>query len=136
MSLQLTIVTPEGQAYTGEVQSVVLPGAEGDFGVLEKHERYLAPLRPGPVEIKTDSGSEWAAVSGGFADVSAEQVVVLVDRCRRAAEIDRDQAQSDLDAAKADLALLSGSDEDQARKPGIEALLARAELELEIAVRG
>jgi F-type H+-transporting ATPase subunit epsilon len=136
VSLELTIVTPGGQAYTGDVDSVVLPGAEGDFGVLERHERYLAPLRPGAVEIKTGSGSEWAAVSDGFADVSAEQVVVLVDRCRRAADIDRDASQSDLTDAQAELAALSGSDEDQARKPGLEALVARAELELEIAGRG
>jgi F-type H+-transporting ATPase subunit epsilon len=136
VSLELTIVTPEGQAYTGEVESVVLPGAEGDFGVLERHERYLAPLRSGPVEIKTASGSEWAAVSDGFADVSAQQVVVLVDRCRRAAEIDRQLSQSELDSAKTELAGLSGSEADAARRPTLEALVARAELELEIAGRG
>ncbi len=135
MGLELTIVTPEGQAYAGDVESVVLPGAEGDFGVLERHERYLAPLKPGRVEIKTGSGSEWAAVSDGFADVSAEQVVVLVDRCRRASEIDRTAVQTELDAARSELSALSGSEEDQARKPGLEAEIVRAEIELEIAGR-
>ena len=41
MALELSIVTPEGQAYDGAVESVVLPGSEGDFGILEGHERLL-----------------------------------------------------------------------------------------------
>ena len=92
MALQLTVVTPEGQAYEGEVEQVVLPGSEGDFGVLEQHERYLAALRPGVLEIHAPGsgagGKEWAAVSDGFADVSAEAVTVLVSRCDLAAAID------------------------------------------------
>ena len=51
MSIELIVVTPEGQAYEGSIQQVVLPGSEGDFGVLEQHERYLAPLRSGKMEI-------------------------------------------------------------------------------------
>ena len=53
MGIQLTVVTPEGQPYQGEVEQVVLPGSEGDFGVLEQHERFLAALRPGVMEIRT-----------------------------------------------------------------------------------
>jgi F-type H+-transporting ATPase subunit epsilon len=92
VSLELVIVTPEGEAFSGPVESVVLPGAEGRFGVLERHERFLAPLQCGAAEIRSQEGTLWAAVSDGFADVSAEQVVVLVDECRRAEEIDAESA--------------------------------------------
>ena len=51
MSLELTIVTPEGETFSGEVEQVVLPGSEGDFGVLEGHERFLSPLNHGALEI-------------------------------------------------------------------------------------
>ena len=52
MPFDLTIVTPEGEAYRGSVERVVLPGSEGEFGVLANHERFLSPLRVGPVEIR------------------------------------------------------------------------------------
>ena len=91
MSLELTIVTPEGQSYDGPVARVVLPGMEGEFGVLEGHERLLTALKPGPVEIAGGSGSgdiEWAAVTHGFVEVTGERVVVMVDHCLMAEEID------------------------------------------------
>jgi F0F1-type ATP synthase epsilon subunit len=47
VSLELVIVTPTGEVYHGPVATVVLPGTEGDFGVLPGHERFLAPLRIG-----------------------------------------------------------------------------------------
>jgi F-type H+-transporting ATPase subunit epsilon len=81
MSLSLTIVTPEGEAFSGPVESVVLPGSEGDFGVLPRHERLLASLREGQIEIRTAGGARSAKISEGFADVSAEEVVVMVTSC-------------------------------------------------------
>ncbi|MGH0036096.1 MAG: ATP synthase F1 subunit epsilon [Myxococcota bacterium] len=137
MALDLTIVTPEGEAFSGTVETVVLPGAEGEFGVLERHERSLAPLQPGPVQIKTGQGSvEWAAVSDGFADVSAEQVVVLVDRCALGRDIDRAEAEGELQQAQAELDRLSGSEEDLARRSAAEARIRTAEIWLDVAGRG
>lgn len=93
MPINLIVVTPEGEAFSEPVTGVVLPGAEGDFGVLEEHARFLAPLKAGPMEIKLANGEiEWAGVSGGFAEVSGDQVVVLVDECYKAHEIDLDHA--------------------------------------------
>jgi F-type H+-transporting ATPase subunit epsilon len=136
VAFELTIVTPEGEAYSGPVESVVLPGAEGEFGVLERHERYLAPLQPGPVQIKTGPGDPvWAAVSDGFADVSGEQVVVLVDRCALGNAIDRAAAESELAAARSELDALSGSEEDEVRRPAAEARLRLAELWVDVAGR-
>jgi F-type H+-transporting ATPase subunit epsilon len=78
----LTIVTPEGEAFQGPVDAVVLPGSEGDFGVLPQHERLLTPLRPGPVEIRTGGATRRATIAEGFADVSGTQVVVMVTSCQ------------------------------------------------------
>ena len=93
MSLQLTVVTPEGEAYRDQVTRVVLPGSEGDFGVLEGHERFLAPLRIGELEIQSPGDTLYAAISGGFADVSAEEVVVLAETCELAHDIDMARAE-------------------------------------------
>ena len=80
MPLELTVVTPEGEAYSGSVEQVVLPGAEGDFGVLPGHERYLAALREGTLEIR-GARAQSGQVSEGFAEVSGDRVTVLVDSC-------------------------------------------------------
>ena len=82
MSLELTIVTPLGEAYHGPVEAVVLPGSEGDFGVLPRHERLMTPLRVGAIEIRTSSGTQRASISEGFADVSGAEVVVMVTSCQ------------------------------------------------------
>lgn len=81
MSLELTIVTPQGEAFRGEIEAVVLPGTEGDFGVLPRHERLLASLREGELEIRTSAGTRKATISEGFADVSGTEVVVMVTSC-------------------------------------------------------
>jgi len=82
MSLELTIVTPLGEAFHGPVEAVVLPGSEGDFGVLPRHERLMTALRVGELEIRTGSGTKRASISEGFADVSGSEVVVMVTSCQ------------------------------------------------------
>jgi len=135
MSLALSVVTPEGPVFEGEVERVVLPGAEGDFGVLEEHERFLAALRPGAVEIRTDGNSQWAAVSDGFADVGGRSVVVLVGRCDLASEIDREASEQELAQARAQCDAL-GDDEASARERAqLELAMAAAEARIEVAAR-
>jgi F-type H+-transporting ATPase subunit epsilon len=93
MSIELTVVTPEGQAYHGPVEYVVLPGAEGDFGVLQGHEPFLAALRIGGLELSAGGQKRVAAVSKGFAEVHADAVTVMVGTCEFADEIDRARAE-------------------------------------------
>lgn len=81
MAFALSIVTPQGLAYEGDAESIVLPGSEGDFGVLPNHERFLTPLREGEVEIRTASETRNATIASGFADVTGTEVTVLVDSC-------------------------------------------------------
>lgn len=80
MAIELTIVTPDGEVFSGDVERVVLPGESGDFGVLEGHERFLSALRSGPFEIQ-DGDTRTGELSDGFAEVNGDRVTVLVDRC-------------------------------------------------------
>ena len=131
MSIDLTIVTPQGIVYRGPVESVVLPGAEGEFGVLENHERFLSPLRTGEVEIKTGEGSTLAAIAQGFADVSGDEVTVLVESCEVGGEIDVARAELARERANQGLAQLD-HDEDRERFEAFEAALERAENRLAV----
>ena len=135
MSLQLTIVTPQGQAYHGTVKSVLLPGSEGDFGVLERHERFLSPLRIGAVEIVEEGGhTRHAAIADGFADVSAESVAVLVESCELAEGIDEARAELAHQRAQQGLAQLE-RDDGAERRAAFEAAIERAKNRIAVSQR-
>ena len=134
MSLELVIVTPFGERYRGTVDAVVLPGAEGDFGVLEEHERFLSPLRTGEIEIRTPAGSSYAAVDKGFAEVNGERVTVLAESCEVAVDIDVARAEMARDRAQEGLGTL-GDDGDQERFAEYETALRRAENRLTVSRR-
>ncbi len=133
MALDLVIVTPEGEAFSGTVEQVVLPGSEGEFGVLEAHERLLAPLQHGPVEIQAEGGSTWAALSNGFADVAGERVVVLADACVLASDIDRDAAETAKSEAEAELAGLGDGEENDTRREALTEFIRQSEVQLDVA---
>jgi F-type H+-transporting ATPase subunit epsilon len=134
MSFGLSIVTPHGIAYEGEVESVVLPGSEGDFGVLAEHERFLSSLRVGEVQIQTGDRTLYAAIGEGFADVSGDQVAVLVDSFELADDIDTARAELELQRAQQDLAA-ANRDEDEARFAEFEAAVERARNRLAVCQR-
>lgn len=135
MALELIVVTPSGEVLSEQVEQVVLPGAAGDFGVLESHERFLTPLQLGPMQIIRSGGNEWAALSSGFAEVDGARVVVLVDSCARAGEIDRDQSEARRIEAADELASLAAGDENAGERDRLTAVVAQAELELDVAAR-
>jgi len=134
MPFELVIVTPRSEAFRGPVDSVVLPGSEGDFGVLEHHERFLTPLRQGEVEIRTGAGSRWAAIASGFARVEGQSVSVLVEDCRLAEEIDVAAEQAAADAAEQALGSF-GRSVDPAERAVHAAALASARNRLAVAQR-
>ncbi len=132
MAIELTIVTPEGQAFSGTVDSVVLPGSEGNFGVLEAHERFLSPLQIGEVEIQTAAGTQWAAISEGFADVNPQRAVVLVETCELASDIDKARAESAKNRAEASLQSKADSEDSHRLQ---QAALKRAAVRIQVAAR-
>jgi len=135
VALELIVVTPAGEALSGEVEQVVLPGEAGDFGVLESHERFLTPLQLGPMQIIRSSGMEWAALSSGFAEVDGSRVVVLVDSCVLASGIDRDESETRRVEAADELASLGSGEEHAGERARLSSIVANAELELDVAAR-
>jgi F-type H+-transporting ATPase subunit epsilon len=134
MPFDLSIVTPDGEWYREPVDAVVLPGSEGDFGVLPGHERFLTPLRIGAIEVRPRTGNRlFAAIANGFADVRGDEVTLMVESCEFADEIDVARAELAHDRAEQGLAELGDSNEK--RMDQYEAALERARNRLAVSRR-
>ena len=133
MSIELVVVTPEGKAFSGRAEEVVLPGVEGEFGVLEAHERFLSALDHGCMEIRTPDGSQFSAVSDGFAEVGAERVVVMVDSLVPSDEIDVSAVRAAMEEANTELERIGTADDPS--RAELENALARARAQLDVAER-
>jgi F-type H+-transporting ATPase subunit epsilon len=81
MPLHLELVTPEKLIRSEDVHMVVVPGAEGDFGVLEGHSPMMSTLRDGAISIYATAGAtpEMITVSGGFAEVGENGLTILAE---------------------------------------------------------
>jgi F-type H+-transporting ATPase subunit epsilon len=88
-SLHFELVSPEKLLFSGEVEQVDVPGAEGDFGVLANHAPMVATLRPGILTVHGADGDRKIVVLGGFAEVSAQGLIVLADLAESVGAIDR-----------------------------------------------
>ncbi len=132
MSFDLTIVTPECEVFRGLVETVVLPGSEGDFGVLEQHERFLAPLRIGEAQLRVDGEIRCAAFSDGFAEVGPDHVVVLVDTCELAGDIDTARAERARARSEQSIEAVRSGHEDESRLHLYEAAMQRAVIRIQV----
>jgi len=121
MPLQLEIVTPERLAYSDEVDSVQLPGIEGELGVLPHHAPLVSTLGVGELRIRKGGAEESFAIAGGFLQVLPTKVVVLAETADMASEIDLEKAQEA--RREAEKALESGYHE------GADLSVARAALQ-------
>ena len=121
MPLQLEIVTPERLAYSDTVDAVVLPGSEGEMGVLPHHAPLLATLGVGELRIRKGGTEEAFAIVGGFVQVRPDKVVVMAETADMASEIDLEKAQEA--RREAERALESGFHE------GADLSMARAQLQ-------
>ncbi len=77
--LHFSLVAPEREVFSGEVDRVDAPGAEGDFGVLAGHAPFMTALREGVVVVHTGSASRTFQIHGGFADVNAQGLTILAE---------------------------------------------------------
>ena len=100
MPLQLDIVTPEKKILSETVDSVVLPGTEGEFGVLPMHVPLVTTLQPGELVYSKDGKSEHFAIGTGFVEVTGTSVAVLTDMAIEVADIDEKAVQEALDRAQ------------------------------------
>jgi F-type H+-transporting ATPase subunit epsilon len=121
MPLQLDIVTPEKLAYSDEVDAVVLPGSEGELGVLPHHAPLISTLGAGELRLRKGGAEESFAIVGGFLQVLPDKVVVMAETADMASEIDLEKAaEARRDAERA---LETGYNE------GIDLSAARASLQ-------
>ena len=114
-TIRLELVTPERLLLSEEVDEVVAPGYEGEFGVLPEHTQFLAILNVGMLRYRKGSAMNRVALGGGFAEVTPDRVVVMADTAERADEIDLERAQRARDRAEARLKELSLDDETYAK---------------------
>ena len=91
-TLHLSVVTPSALVADQDVNYVGAQGLEGDFGVLPGHAALLAALRVGHIFYKTGDDTRYVFVSGGFAEVSNNKVIVLAETATRAEDIDTERA--------------------------------------------
>ena len=121
MPLHLEIVTPERLAYSDEVDMVLVPGIEGEMGILPHHTPLVSLLGVGELKIRKGNDEESFAIAGGFLQVRPDKVVVMAETADMASEIDIEKAQEA--RREAERALESGYDE------GADLSMARAQLQ-------
>lgn len=108
------LVSPEKMAFSGEVDQVDIPGAEGDFGVLAGHAPVVAAIRPGILTVVAGGSKQKIIVLGGLAEISDKGLTVLADVATSIDEIDRAQFAETVSEMEAKLAEKEGSELDRA----------------------
>ena len=118
-TVEFELVSPQRLVKSQPVEMVVVPGAEGDLGVLPGHSPLIAEVRPGVIDIHEGGKvGEQIFVAGGFCEVSPERCTVLAEEATPVAELDKAAAEARLQAAS------EGEDEDERRIA--EAMVAAA----------
>jgi F-type H+-transporting ATPase subunit epsilon len=103
-TFSLELVSPERLLFSGEVDQVDVPGAEGDFGVLAGHAPFVAMLRPGILTVHVGGQQQRIAVFGGFAEVSPKGLTVLADQAVAVENLDAARLAQEIKNSEEDLA--------------------------------
>jgi F-type H+-transporting ATPase subunit epsilon len=136
-TFELSLVTPEGAAFEGEVEMLVVPGDAGEIGVLARHAPLVAMLKAGSIRIYRDRDSEDIvefATGPGFFKVEQDRALALVDDAVEARQIDAARAQEQLDAARGELERVESGESDADRWQ-LEQRIRHAENQLDVAGR-
>ena len=132
MPLLLEIVTPERQVFSDQVDSVVLPGAEGELGVLPHHAPLVSTLGVGELRIRKGGSEEFFAIVGGFLQVRPDKVVVMAETADLASEIDIAKAE---EARREAERALEGGYQEGADLAAARAALQQALMRIRVAER-
>jgi F-type H+-transporting ATPase subunit epsilon len=133
-TFDLSLVTPEGAAFEGEAEMLIVPGAAGEIGVLARHAPLVAMLKAGEIRVKSDGQWQAFAAGPGYFKVQQDRALVLVDDAVRAEEIDIEEARREAEEAKALLEKIDAGDEEHDRWR-VEQRLRHAENKLAVAGR-
>jgi len=107
----VSLVTPDGAAYEGEAEMIIVPGAAGEIGVLARHAPLIATLKAGSTRVHLDSSQVLEYATGpGFFQVLQDRAIALVDDAVDAEKIDADRAQRQLEEAQAELEAIERGD--------------------------
>ena len=112
--VEFELVSPEKLLLSREVDMVVVPGAEGDMGVLPRHSPAITTVRPGTIVVYEGGAvSDRIFIAGGFAEVTGDRCTVLAEEAILVEDIDRDAAEKELSDARDDM---SAAESDAERK--------------------
>ena len=128
MPIAVDIMTPERLVMQTQADSVVVPAAEGELGILPHHAPLLAQLEPGEIHLRRGDNVELFAVSGGFVEVENNRVSIFAETAEMAQEIDAERARQAAERAKEQIKI-ARTDVDLAQA---EAALRRAMVRLRI----
>lgn len=128
--LRLEIVTPEKKVVDAEVDSVTIPTASGEAGILPSHAPLVSALKPGILSFTLRGTTERIAIGGGFLEVSNDKVSVLADSAETSTEIDVDAARTKLQEAERAIAAAATSpiEETESLREQLESADARIRL--------
>jgi F-type H+-transporting ATPase subunit epsilon len=132
MPLHLEIVTPERRAFEGDVDEVIVPGSEGEMGILPHHAPLISLLGAGVLRLKTGTEEQEFAIFGGFLQVRPDRVVVLAETADLASEIDMERAERARSEAEH---ILEGGFVEPADLASARAALQRALIRIRLAER-
>ena len=112
----VSVVTPEGAAFDGDAEMLIVPGAAGEIGVLARHAPLVAMLKAGSTRVHIGDGEIQEFATGpGFFQVLEDRAIALVDDAVKADEIDNARAQQQLEAAQAELERVERGESDADR---------------------
>ena len=134
-TFSVSLVTPEGAAFEGEIEMMIVPGAAGEIGVLARHAPLVALLKAGSTRIYRDRAAEDVlefATGPGFFKVEQDRALALVDDAVEAREIDDARAREQLEEAQAELERLERGESDADRWQ-LEQRIRHAENQLRVA---
>ncbi len=125
--VEFELVAPERLVLSAAADMVVVPGAEGDFGVLPGHSLFISTVRPGVIDVyEGDRITERVFVAGGFAEVTPERCTVLASEAVALADIDRAEVEAQIKDLREDV----GDATDDSRRAAVETALSVAEAKL------
>ncbi|HEV7216484.1 MAG TPA: F0F1 ATP synthase subunit epsilon [Chloroflexota bacterium] len=103
MPFRLEIVTADREVFADDVEFVVVPGAEGELGILPRHAPLISSLKAGELRMRRAGQVEFFAIGGGFVQIRPDKVVVLADDAQHSEEIDESRAQEARERAETEL---------------------------------
>ena len=131
----VSLVTPEGAAFEGEAEMMIVPGAAGEIGVLARHAPLVATLKAGSTRVHVSEGDVKEFATGpGFFKVELDRAIALVDDAADVEHIDRERAQKQLEEARAELERVEAG-ESEADRWQLEQRIRHAENQLEVVGR-